>query len=135
IPAFFVAIFLVGKFIVPPILNLCRNFQVSAPLYSIALSIALITAYLTKEIFGIEPIIGAYLIGLMMSMTPHHHAIYERLESISLTIFVPVFFGSIGLVAVFDGFAPYIGLFSLLLVVAIITKWYAGIIGGRITGL
>lgn len=137
IPAFFVAVILVGRFLVPPFLNYVKRLKESAPppLYAGAAAIALGTAYLTESVFGIEPIIGAYLMGLMISMTQDGHAIYERLDEIASTLFVPVFFGSIGLVATFNGFGPYVGLFVLLLAVAIASKWIAGILGGRITGL
>ena len=135
IPAFFVAVFLVGRFVVPHILNFARTMRVSVPLEAAGMAIALATAYLTEHVFGIEPIIGAYLMGLMISLTPHHGPIYEKLEGIATTLFVPVFFGSIGLVATFAGFAPYAGLFTILFLVAIAGKWIAGIWGGRMTGL
>jgi len=135
IPAFFVAVFVVGKFLVPPVLAYVKRFQVSAPLYSAAAAIALATAFLTEEVFGIEPIIGAYMMGLMISLTKDSHDIYERMDAIASTIFVPVFFGSIGLVATFEGFGPYVVFFLVLFAVAVAGKWFGGIIGSRMTGL
>jgi len=137
IPAFFVAVVLVGKFLVPPLLNYVKRLKVDAfpPVHAGAAAIALGTAYLTESVFGIEPIIGAYLMGLMIGLTSDGHAIYEKLEDIASTLFVPVFFGSIGLVATFSGFGPYVVLFLVLFAVAVAGKWLAGLIGGRITGL
>src|SRR5690606_14301531 len=106
IPAFFLAVILVGKLLIPPFFSFVKRFRVNTPppLFASAAAVALGTAYLTESVFGIEPIIGAYLMGLMISMTPDGHAIYERLDEIASTLFVPVFFGSIGLVATFNGF-------------------------------
>lgn len=135
IPAFFVAVFLVGKFLIPPLLSYAKRFQVSAPLFAAAAAVALATAYVTEGVFGIEPIIGAYLMGLMISMTADSHVIHEKLDEIASTLFVPVFFGSIGLVATFHGFGPFVGFFLILFAVAVVGKWIAGTIGGRLTGL
>jgi len=136
IPLFFVAVFLAGRFLVPPFFNFVKRFRVDTPppIYASAAAVALGTAYVTESVFGIEPIIGAYLMGLMISMTSDGHAIYEKMDDIASTLFVPVFFGSIGLVATFSGFGPFVGLFWVLFAVAVASKWIAGIIGGRITG-
>ncbi|HZG82786.1 MAG TPA: cation:proton antiporter, partial [Brevibacillus sp.] len=58
----------------------------------------------------------------------------HKAETISYSLFVPVFFTSIGLSAEFSGIVQNLGVIVILSIIAIATKLVGGAIGARISG-
>lgn len=86
------------------------------------------------EHYGVAAIIGAYIAGIGASMTSFKHELEQKVETIGYSIFVPVFFASIGVAAQFDGLKEHIWLIVGLSVLAIATKLVGGAIGARLGG-
>ncbi|HLO10753.1 MAG TPA: cation:proton antiporter, partial [Pseudoneobacillus sp.] len=82
-------------------------------------------------ITGVAAIIGAYIAGVAISVTDYKHEIFEKVETIGYSIFVPVFFTSIGVKASFVGITQHIGLIIGLSVLAILTKLVGSAVGAR----
>lgn len=135
IPTFFASVFLVGKFIVPRLLGWASKLRVSVPLYAMGMALAMFVGNRTDAMFGMEPIVGAYLMGVMLSLTPQKEELRHELENIAMSTFVPVFFGTIGLSVSFAGLGSYWGLFLVLMLVAVVSKLFACALGGRISGM
>lgn len=127
---FFGGAILVAWKIVPWVLKKFAPLKVTESLISAALIICFLYAYVA-EITGVAAIIGAYIAGVAISVTDYKHEIFEKVETIGYSIFVPVFFTSIGVKASFDGITQHIGLIIGLSVLAILTKLVGSAVGAR----
>ena len=130
---FFAGAILVGWKVVPWFLNKFTSLKVTETVISSALIICFIYAYLA-EYTGVAAIIGAYIAGVAISVTNYKHEIFEKVETISYSIFVPVFFTSIGITAEFSGITENLGLIILLSILAILTKLIGASVGAKIAG-
>lgn len=129
---FFVIAILLGYYVLPKFISWFDQFQVTQTLLSVAIISALLFAYL-GELFGVAGIVGAYVCGLMLSLTPHRDEMTHKVEGFSFPFFVPLFFFNIGLVANFKEMSSEIITFSLILaLVAILTKIIGGALGAKI---
>jgi len=114
------------------LLKLFQRFQVSQTLLAFAVITALLFAYM-GEVFGVAGIVGSYVAGLMLSLTPHRGEMSHKVETFSYPFFVPLFFANIGLNANFREINPEIVLFSILLaVVAILSKLFGCALGAKV---
>ncbi|WP_182007430.1 cation:proton antiporter [Priestia aryabhattai] len=130
---FFAGAIFVGWKVVPWFLNRFSSLKVTEAVTSSALIICFVYAYLA-EYTGVAAIIGAYIAGVSISVTKFKHEVFEKVETISYSIFVPVFFTSIGVTAQFSGIMDNIGLIVLLSIVAILTKLIGASIGAKLAG-
>ncbi|QOS98731.1 cation:proton antiporter [Brevibacterium sp. JNUCC-42] len=131
--AFFAIAILLAWKVVPWVLNRFAPLRVSEAVISAGLIICFMYAYLA-EYAGVAGIIGAYIAGVAISLTKHKHEVFEKVETISYSIFVPVFFTSIGVTAQFMGITQNIWLILGLSVIAILTKLIGSAIGARLAG-
>lgn len=130
---FFAVAILVAWKIIPWILNKFAPLRVTEAIISAGLIICFMYAYLA-EVAGVAAIIGAYIAGVAISFTKYKHEVFEKVETISYSIFVPVFFTSIGVSAEFIGIGNHIGLIVGLSILAILTKLIGSAIGARLSG-
>ena len=82
------------------------------------------------ELMGVAGIIGAFAAGIAISQTEFKHAVETKVEPIAYTLFVPVFFVSIGLNITFSGLGSQIVFIILLSILAVITKLIGAGVGG-----
>lgn len=98
--------------------------------YIYVLFVVFFAAFLA-EMSGVEPIIGAFVAGLVLNrLIPHSSVLMNRIEFIGNSLFIPFFLISVGMLVdlsvVFNGFdALFIAL--VLTVVAIVGKWVAAL--------
>jgi monovalent cation:proton antiporter-2 (CPA2) family protein len=130
---FFAGAILVGWKVVPWFLKKFAPLRVTESVISAALIICFVYAYLA-EYTGVAAIIGAYIAGVAISLTDYKHEVFEKVETISYSIFVPVFFTSIGVAAQFSGITENLGLIVLLSILAILTKLIGAAIGAKVAG-
>lgn len=130
---FFVVVIAAGWWLVPRVMKWLSRLKVSEPVVSIALVIGLLFAYFA-DITGMAGIIGSFAAGLAISRTNFRHHVDEKLQPIAYSLFVPVFFVSIGLNVSFEGIGDQIWFAVVLTIVAILTKLIGCGIGARITG-
>jgi monovalent cation:proton antiporter-2 (CPA2) family protein len=130
---FFAGALLVGWKIVPLFMKKFATFKVTETIISSALIICFVFAYLA-DYTGVAAIIGAYIAGVAISVTKYKHEVFEKVETISYSIFVPVFFTSIGITVQFAGITQNIGLITILSIVAILTKLLGASVGAKIAG-
>jgi monovalent cation:proton antiporter-2 (CPA2) family protein len=130
---FFAGAILVGWKVVPWFLKKFAPLRVTESVISAALIICFVYAYLA-EYTGVAAIIGAYIAGVAISLTDYKHEVFEKIETISHSIFVPVFFTSIGVAAQFSGITENLGLIVLLSILAILTKLIGAAIGAKVAG-
>lgn len=130
---FFAVALVVGWFVVPKVMKWMATLKVTEAVIAAALMICFAFAYFA-EIMGMAGIIGAFAAGIAISQTSFKHTVESKIEPIAYSIFVPVFFVSIGLSVSFEGVGSQIGFVILLTVIAILTKLFGGGLGARLTG-
>nr|WP_199426990.1 cation:proton antiporter [Anoxybacillus caldiproteolyticus] len=128
---FFAGAVLVDWKVVPWFLNKFSSLKVTETVISSALIICFVYAYLA-EYTGVAAIIGAYIAGVAISVTNFKNEVFEKVETISYSIFVPVFFTSIGVTAQFSGITQNLGLIVLLSIIAILTKLIGASVGAKL---
>ncbi|PYI50627.1 cation:proton antiporter [Paenibacillus flagellatus] len=131
--AFFAVAIVLGWKVVPWVLKRFAPLRVSEAVISAGLIICFLFAYLA-EYAGVAAIIGAYAAGVAISLTSFKHEVFEKVETIGYSIFVPVFFTSIGVTAEFAGIGGNVGLIAGLSVLAIATKLIGSALGAKLSG-
>lgn len=131
--AFFVGAILFGWKVVPLFLRRFTILKVTETVISSALIVCFVYAYFA-EYTGVAAIIGSYIAGVAISVTTYKEEVFEKVETISYSIFVPVFFTSIGISAEFAGIAENLSLIIILSVLAIFTKLFGASIGAKLSG-
>lgn len=129
---FVVSILAAWKFI-PWMMKRWSGLQVTEAILSAALVITFMLAYFA-EMMGVAGIIGAYIAGVGIGQTTFAHQVFEKVEPVAYSIFVPVFFTSIGVTAELSGLGGTWGLAALLSVAAVLTKWVGSGLGARVAG-
>jgi monovalent cation:proton antiporter-2 (CPA2) family protein len=124
------AIFTAWK-VVPWVLEKFAPLKVSESIISAALIICFLFAYMA-EITGVAAIIGAYIAGVAISRTNYKIEVFEKVETIGYSIFIPVFFTSIGVKVSFEGLSQNLGLISGLSFLAILTKLIGAAVGAKL---
>lgn len=130
---FFVIIAFAGWWLVPRIMKWMAPLRVTETVITAGLIICFAFSYFA-EWMGVAGIIGAFAAGIAISQTTFKHEVETKLEPIAYSIFVPVFFVSIGLNVTFEGVGSQILLIVVISLIAIITKWIGGGVGARLTG-
>lgn len=134
IAAFFVLAVIVGWKVLPPAVRWFSRFEAGSAVLAVGIAVALGYAY-AAEASGLAGIIGAYLAGLMLSLTEFRDRLTHEVEHTAFAFFVPFFFASIGLTARMSGLSGSFLLFVLILaLVAIVTKLAGGCLGALLGG-
>ncbi|MCI5745502.1 MAG: cation:proton antiporter [Erysipelotrichaceae bacterium] len=82
------------------------------------LSLCFIVSYISEKYFGVADITGAYIVGLILSTNNESKYIDRKTDILSYMIFVPIFFGNIGISTKFSAFNSTILLFGICFVLA-----------------
>lgn len=127
---FFIVAIVVAWKVVPWLLKKFAPLKVTESLVTGALIICFVFAY-AAELTGVAGIIGAYIAGVAISQTDYQLKIFKKVETISYSIFVPIFFTSIGLSISFAGISQHIGLMIGLSILAILTKLFGAAAGAK----
>ncbi|OIK11372.1 cation:proton antiporter [Bacillus sp. MUM 13] len=130
---FFAAAILFGWKAVPWFMNKFASLKVTETVISSALILCFVYAF-AAEYTGVAAIIGAYIAGVSISVTKFKHEVFEKAETIGYSLFVPVFFTSIGVAADFSGLKENLVLIVLLSLLAIFTKLFGASLGAKIAG-
>jgi Kef-type K+ transport system membrane component KefB len=113
------------------------QFGASADDLAFGLLLMLASA-LTTESLGVHAVFGAFFAGLMMPREPHiERAFAERIEPVTMTLLLPLFFAFTGLrtvVQLIDS-APLWRDAALILMVAVVGKGGGSVLGARAMGI
>jgi monovalent cation:proton antiporter-2 (CPA2) family protein len=130
---FFIMAILISWKVVPWVMNKFTKLPVSEMVISSALIICFVYAF-AAEYTGVANIIGAYIAGIAIGLTNFKHEVFEKVETISYSIFVPVFFAFIGISAEFTGILDNLALIISLSIFAILTKFIGAGAGAKLSG-
>lgn len=130
---FFIGVFVAGWWLVPRVMKWISPLRVSESVITGALVIAFSFAYFA-EWLGMAGIIGSFAAGIAIAQTDYRRSVEIKVEPIAYSVFVPVFFVSIGLNVTFEGAGEQLLLLVIITVMAIVTKLIGSGIGARLTG-
>lgn len=128
---YFVLIYFLVKNIAPFLLKLSNKLYGTASLIIISLIICLSMAFLA-DLVGLSSVIGAFFAGVAVGQTSAKKEVNHNIEALGYSIFIPVFFVSIGLNVSFAEFTNQIVFILLLSTVAIVSKLFGGFLGSKI---
>ena len=101
----------------------------------IAFAYCLVTAFVAEVFFGVADITGAYIVGLVLSMTNRKRYLENRFSTLSYMLLSPIFFACIGLTIEVPSLTTSLMIFAVLLtLVAVATKFFGCALGGKICG-
>ncbi len=84
----------------------------------LSLGLCFFVAYASERWFGIADITGAYIVGLILSTNSDSGYIDRKADVLGYMIFVPIFFGNIGISTQFSAVSTSLLVFGLLFVLA-----------------
>lgn len=130
---FFALVIFLGWKVVPWVMRKWAKLHTPEPVIKSGIIVCFSFTVLAESL-GVAGIIGAFAAGLAISRTAFHKEVERKLEPIAYTVFVPVFFVSIGGGVNFEGLGE-LWLFTVVLcMVAMITKWIGAGIGAKLSG-
>lgn len=101
----------------------------------IAFVYCLVSAFCAEVFFGVADITGAYIAGLVLSMTNRKRYLDNRFATLSYMLLSPIFFAGIGLTIELPSMSNSLIIFSVLLtIVAVISKFFGCAFGGKLCG-
>ena len=118
---YFVAAVSAGRGL-PVMLAWARKLPVSQPVLSAAVVIAMVYAWAADYIAAIAAITGAYVAGVLIAQTEFKKEIDSGIHPLAYSIFVPVFFISIGLQADGRALGDRVAFTIALVLIAIVAK-------------
>jgi Kef-type K+ transport system membrane component KefB len=95
---FFAAGIVAGR-LFPAIARFAERLEVSQGLLGIVLAVAFLYAWAAEYLGGVAAITGSYVAGLLFAQTRYKRTIDAAIHPLTYSLFVPVFFVSIGLQA------------------------------------
>jgi len=130
----FLGLFLFAKFILKPLISLTKKIVAVEIETALGLVLCFAFAIIAQKV-GMSDVIGAFFIGLLLSKHEVKHNIEHNTSVIGYSLFIPVFFVSIGLDIELSAFKEYAVLIIVFTVLATLTKLIGGYLGGRLTHL
>lgn len=123
-------IYLINKYLSKHIFKLFNDMRMPDFDLSFALLLCSILTVLSL-VLGLSSILGAFLTGLLLSKYKGKNKIIRGVETLGNLLFFPLFFLSIGMRFQIEGIVENLGLLLVLVVLGVITKLFAGYIGGN----
>jgi Kef-type K+ transport system membrane component KefB len=133
--AIYFGVAIVARRLLVPVLRWASSLGVSQPTLSAAVVIMFAYAWAAEYIGGIASITGAYLAGVLMAQTDFKKSIDAGIHPLTYSIFVPLFFISIGLQANARELGPRAAFTIALVMVAIVAKAVGCAVFARLFGL
>ncbi|MGO3731888.1 MAG: cation:proton antiporter [Vagococcus sp.] len=128
---FFFIMYIVAKYLIQPAMTLSSKLNALKGTTAMALVLCFAFTIFAEEM-GLSDIIGAFFIGLMLSSDEKSHEIEQDVDTIGNSLFIPVFFVSIGLGINIQAIFSQFWLIVILSVAAVATKLAGGYIAARL---
>ncbi|WP_283679575.1 cation:proton antiporter [Lentilactobacillus sp. Marseille-Q4993] len=130
---FVIATFFMIKWIVPYLTSIADKLLMAASPTIVCMVICLFMAWMAEK-FGLSGAVGAFFGGIAVAQTTEHKKIAEHIEAIGYSVFVPIFFTSIGLKMTFAHLNQSLGFVIILTILACLTKVLGCGLGSLING-
>jgi Na+:H+ antiporter len=130
---FFVVAIYVGQWL-EPFLRWSARLEVSQGLLASVLVVAFVYAWAAEYLGSVAAITGSYLAGVLIGRTPFKRRVDMGIHPLTYSMFVPIFFVSIGLQANGRDLGAHAGFTVLLVIVAIVAKAVGCAVFARLFG-
>lgn len=117
----------------PRILKLSERFLLPAAKPLVTIIIVLLAAFGAEKV-GLSNVIGAFFVGLAFSRLPDKQNLQKSFTDIGYSLFIPIFFASIGLEMSITGIFKDGLLFIVLFVGSVISKLVGASVGAKMAG-
>lgn len=131
--AFFVGVFVVIKWGAPILMRLSDHLLMSASPTIMAIIICLAMAWLANLV-GLSGAIGAFFAGVAIAQTDYQAQVDISIEPVGYTMFIPLFFASVGLNMTFKGFWQSFPFIVVMTILGVVTKLVGCGLGARLNG-
>lgn len=130
---YFIFIFLLVKWIAPFLMSFAEKIYANSAIIIVSLVICLGMSFIA-DLIGLSSVIGAFFAGIAVSQTKVKHEVYHNVEALGYSVFIPVFFVSVGLEVDFSNFSEQLLFILVLTIIAILTKLFGGYLGAKVAG-
>lgn len=130
---YFILIYFVVRWIAPYLLKLSKRLFASSAVIITSLIICLVMAFLADKV-GLSSVIGAFFAGIAVGQTDVRKEVHFNTEALGYSVFIPVFFVSIGLNVEFAALGEQLIFIALFVIVALISKLIGGYFGAKFSG-
>lgn len=122
------------KWVIPELMKLSEYLEATHAPTIFALVICFIMAYIAEKV-QLDSVLGAFVAGIAVSNSKDYDSkISRNIELIGYSIFIPIFFISIGLNLEFNNFLRDFWLIALFTITGIVGKLFGASFGARISG-
>lgn len=122
------------KWVIPELMKLSEYLEATHAPTIFALVICFIMAYIAEKV-QLDSVLGAFVAGIAVSNSKDYDSkISRNIELIGYSIFIPIFFISIGLNLEFNNFLRDFWLIALFTITGIFGKLFGAGFGARISG-
>lgn len=133
--AFLAGASILGYWLIPRLARWVNKLEIFQGLIAFALVVCFLYAWASEALGGIAGITGAFLVGLMLGLTPFRSELVAGISAIAYGLFVPIFFVNIGLAVDLLSIGGSAWIFAIVLtIVAILSKIVGCGLGGRLSG-
>ncbi|MCO7175485.1 cation:proton antiporter [Sporolactobacillus kofuensis] len=130
---FFTTALLIAWKGIPFLIRLSGRLKVSEPVISMAVVLCLAFAWYAEKL-GVAGIIGSFIAGVAIAQTDFKRKVEQKIEPLAYSLFVPVFFASVGLKVSFTGLLDQLWFIIGITLLAIATKFVGSGTGAWLTG-
>ncbi|QFP78951.1 cation:proton antiporter [Latilactobacillus graminis] len=127
---FMVAVYFSVKWVVPFVMHLSQRLLMPYASATTALIICFSFVWLAETV-DLSAVVGAFFAGIAISQTPYKTEINQHIEPIGYTVFIPVFFVSIGLSMDLKNLNQHILFITILTLLAVLSKLIGSGLGAR----
>ncbi len=131
---YFVAFWFIGSRYLEKWCDRIRKVPASQALLAFVLVVAFFYAWAAEVIAHLAAITGSYMAGVLFAQTRFREEIDEKIHPVTYSLFVPIFFVSIGLQANARELGGTISFLVAIVSLAILTKVLGCFLGARVTG-
>lgn len=131
---FGVLIIVLHKWVIPQIIHLADYIEATQAPTIFALVICFVMAYIADKV-QLDAVLGAFVAGIAVSNSKYYkEKIGSNIEAIGYSIFIPVFFISIGLNLEFSSFLKDFWLIVFFTITGVIGKLFGAGFGAKLSG-
>ncbi|WP_125713687.1 cation:proton antiporter [Companilactobacillus kedongensis] len=131
--AFFAGVYLLFRWIAPLLMSLSNHLLMSVSPAIMSMIICLGMAWLANLV-GLSGAIGAFFAGIAVAQTDYQKEVDTNIEPVGYTLFIPIFFVSVGLNMTFAGVLQSLPFIITMTILGVLTKLLGCGLGAKLNG-
>lgn len=131
--AFFAGVYLLFRWIAPLLMSLSNHLLMAVSPAIMSMIICLGMAWLANLV-GLSGAIGAFFAGIAVAQTDYQKEVDTNIEPVGYTLFIPIFFVSVGLNMTFADVWKSLPFIVIMTILGVLTKLYGCGLGAKLNG-